>query len=422
MDLHEIAQEVDQDHLDSGYELQFLGCSQSYDCVKQYLKEPDYCYSDADSMLEDLGFTRFEQQETPELFEVEQAGLPEIVSPVNSNTGLEGSTNASTLQEIKSSPLLSPRTRSVMSELADVETNVVWDVRGSLYCKTTYKTPRIHQDILEEQLLRLFTQNEVQSAGTVIHPQWNPLIELLLNGAKREGSFLIERSRRDDQVVKKVLTCNKDLIYKVIKNQKVLNGSAWRKRTKDEAFDIIGDELCAGNQQAVTDLFGPDLKHGFKNTTIDWLLGQEGDALLERITSEAHVSGLMETLDEQTEDDIRTNILSKLNNPAESQAFLSKKDKCTKLPCSSLGNKAACLYFYQRLLNRGLDYKIISDEYPAGLRLRRAIALVRSRIALTEVGRRFLQDLGQPNQRGYLQLKKQVPIYFLVLPTETADN
>lgn len=398
------------------------GCWQHDDYCKQFLDLTE-SYSAHDSLLDGLDYTGYGQQETVESVgdELEQARLPESMISV-SNTGLEGSTNIDTLQEIKCSPLRSPSKRSVNSDLLETERSVVWSLSASLNRKTTNRAQRNQEGTLEEPLYKFFMRNELESAGTIIHPQWNPLTEMLLNGAKFDGSYIIENSRRDDQLTKKVLTCSKDLIYKLIKNYKVLNGSAWRKLTKKEAFAIVRDELCAGDEHALSSWFGEDLKFGFKNATIDWLLGPAGEALLERITSEPHVVNLMETLDEQTESDIRTNVLSKLNHPVESQAFLAKKDKCTKLPCSSLCNKAACLYFYQRLLNRGLDYVITNNQSPASLRLRRAIVLVRNRIAHTEVGRRFLQCLGEPNERGYLQLKKQVPIYFEVLPTETPNN
>lgn len=314
-------------------------------------------------------------------------------------------------------------TRSmIVSDFEGESHTRVWDIRRSHGFRTDLRREAAQDTGIIDPLTRIYTLNQLHSAAQVLSPLWDSLTRVLLCDAKptSDGLFVVDTSRRDDQLIKKVMTCCKDLLYKPIKDTKILVGSVWRKLSKWEAFKVIKRDYCNNDDKVLSAWFGSDLKHGFKNTNVDWLLSSDGEPLLTTITNQDQVLDVLRSMEEQTLTDIQTNVLSKLHHHTQADAFLGGRDQSTKLPCSVLCNKAAALYFYQRIFNRGLDYMITDPQSVAAVSLRRAIALVRSQIANTNAGRRFLEELGEPDARGYLQLPKKVPIYFEVVPIADA--
>lgn len=243
-------------------------------------------------------------------------------------------------------------------------------------------------------------------------PKWHNFLILVFGTNWRPlNSFtIIDLSRRDDQLIKRVMTFIKDLIYKPYKEQKILVDQVWRRRSKEEAFEALGEDLKIKKDMRDS-WFGSKLKDGLKNGMVDFLFQLEGQTFFDKITQIEFVDCLIEVLHSQTDQDIQTNIVSKLSSPQMWTSFVESKDQSTKLPTSYNCNLMSCLYFYQKLLCRKLDYSVHESEHDNSVhKLRRVLIHLRNKIGSTNLN----MSQAQPDQRGYIKLDKRVKICYQI--------
>jgi hypothetical protein len=267
------------------------------------------------------------------------------------------------------------------------------------------------------KLTELFEQNIINTYEMNSDPKWRTVLNLALgftptNNAQHTPEFCV---RRDDQLIKKVMTIIKDSIYKPIKDQmRIVESRGFRKRTKAEALDQL--KLTYNlNVGIFSSFFGSKLRDGLTNGMIDHLFSPDGKTYFDEITNLRFVCKIIEALNEQTRKDIRTNIIEKLRCPLQTTALLAEKSQRTKLPTSFLCNLVACLCFYQRVLCRGLDYSAAKQSNLEALHVLKSVSsFLISKIKATPAGKQYLSSIASPDELGRIKLKKAVMIPFLL--------
>lgn len=167
------------------------------------------------------------------------------------------------------------------------------------------------------------------------------------------GDFIWE-SKRFDQFVKKCLTSWGDYLYVQYKTGK--------KVTKDEATNKLisaySDPRLDNNE--LFNLFGGGRKDGLKNDTITYLLSNR--KLFKTMIKREVFDAVIKSLDEQTDSDIKTNIMSKIyetvacsTDPVERLDELKTVisfDRTFKKPFTFTENKLSVIHFLQQLLKK----------------------------------------------------------------------